>query len=56
MLASGEHNIILFNEFNKFSNEPIQIKHFIYLIPLKRTQKELLIVKYNHFFTDTPLM
>ena len=22
MRASGEHNIILFNEFNKFSNEP----------------------------------
>ena len=25
MQASGEHNIILFKEFNKFSNEPAWI-------------------------------
>ena len=25
MRASGEHNIILFNKFNKFSYEPAQI-------------------------------
>ena len=25
MRAFGEHNVILFNEFNKFSNEPARI-------------------------------
>ena len=29
MRASGYHNIILLNEFNKFSNEPTQIKFSI---------------------------
>ena len=41
MRASGEHNIILFNKFNKFSNEPTQINYSIYHIP----PKQLLIVK-----------
>ena len=32
MLASGEHNIILFNKFNKFGNEPARIQYSIYHI------------------------
>ena len=40
MQASGKYNIILFNEFNRFSNEPARI-YSMYHLP----QKELLIVK-----------
>jgi hypothetical protein len=36
MLASEEQNIILFNELNKFSNEPTRIQYSIYYIPKKR--------------------
>ena len=41
----NEHNIILFNEFNKFSDEPARIKYSIYQMPFKN----LLIVKKYHF-------
>jgi hypothetical protein len=37
MKASVEHNIILFNEFNKVSNEPQQILYSIYHIPIITT-------------------
>ena len=36
MRASGEHNIISFNEFNKFSNEHARIYYSIYHMPQKR--------------------
>ena len=39
------HNVILFNEFNKYSNEPVRIWYSIYHIP----PKEFLIVKIDHF-------
>ena len=47
MQASGEHNITLFNSFNKFSNEPAWIYHIF--------QNELVNGKTDHFFTDTLL-
>ena len=47
MRASGEHNVNLFNEFNKFNNEPARIYH----IPQKT-----LNCKKRLFLTDTPIM
>ena len=38
MRASGERNIILFNEFNKFSNEPARIYYSIYRMPPKKKE------------------
>ena len=45
MRASDEHTINLFNEFNKFSNEPARIQYSVYHIP----RKELIIVKVDKF-------
>jgi hypothetical protein len=39
MQASGENDIILFNDFNKFSNKITRILHSIYHIPKKRLFK-----------------
>ena len=35
MQASGEHNILLLNKFNKYSNRHVQIKYSIYYIAQK---------------------
>ena len=53
MRASGEHNINLFNEFNKLSNEPAQIFHSIYHISPKRTLNCKKISFHRHAYNVT---
>ena len=48
----GEHNIILFNKYTKFSNEFEQIQNYICHI----LHIELIIVRKHIFFTDKPIM
>ena len=50
MRACGEQNIILFNEVNKFSNEP-GIYYSIYYIPPPK--KKRINCRKRSFFTDT---
>jgi hypothetical protein len=52
MQVFGERYIILFNKFNKFSNEPARIKYSIHHIPKIKT----VYSRHSHYFIHMPIV